>query len=271
MLFAYSLKQTGDTCLDGSNSPRYLDNPKPLIMKRLFFILLNVISLAAWSQDKKMLPDPGASKRTLEGAFIALTVSDGIDVYLTQGETESVSVSASDEKFLPRFKTEVDNGVLKLYYDNKGINWGIHISRKLKAYVTFKKLEKISASGGSSVRADGKLLLENLDMKFTSGSHFDGTVDAKSLNVEQNSGSGIGISGRAERIKVECSSGSLFKGYELSVDYCDAKASSGAGVHITINKELTAKATSGGGIRYRGSALIREVNASSGGIVKKEK
>ena len=108
-------------------------------------------------------------------------------------------------------------------------------------------------------------------MKFTSGSHFEGQVNAKELEVDQNSGSGITISGRADKIKVEGSSGSIFKGYELAVDYCDAKASSGAGVHITINKELNAKANSGGGIRYKGAALIKDLDVSSGGIVKKEK
>jgi len=61
----------------------------------------------------------------------------------------------------------------------------------------------------------------------------------------------------------------MFKGYDMAVEYCDAKATSGADVRITINKELNAKANSGGGIRYKGAALIRDVSVNSGGLVKR--
>ena len=77
------------------------------------------------------------------------------------------------------------------------------------------------------------------------------------------------MSGSAGKLKVDVSSGASFKSYDLAVDYCDAKASSGGDVKITINKELNAKANSGGGIRYKGSAVIRDLNVNSGGLVKK--
>lgn len=240
-------------------------------MKHLILSLITLFTLNAFSQDTKTVLDPNATPRTLSGSFTAISVTDGIDLFLTQGTEEKVAVSAAEDKYLERFRTEVVDGVLKLYFDNKGINWALNINRKLKAYVSFKTLEKLSASGGASVKGDGVFTVTDLVMKFTSGSHFTGQVDAKSMDVDQNSGAGVSISGKAEKIKVECSSGALFKGYDLVVDYCDAKASSGGGVHITINKELSAKANSGGGIRYKGAALIRDVNISSGGIVKKEK
>ena len=239
-------------------------------MKQLLLSFLTFLSLAALAQDNKK--DPFATERTLSGSFTAISITDGIDVYLTQGQSETVTVTtAADEKYMERFKTIVENGTLKIYYDNKGINWAFNEKRKLKAWVSFKTLEKLVVSGGASVKTSNAMDVDKLEMKFTSGSHFDGQVNAKELNVDQSSGSGITISGRADKIKVEGSSGSIFKGYELAVDYCDAKASSGAGVHITINKELNAKANSGGGIRYKGAALIKDLNVSSGGIVKKEK
>ncbi len=240
-------------------------------MKQIFLLFISLLSLTVFAQENKVVTDPNATARTLNGSFTAITVTDGIDLYLSQGQEEAVAVSAANEKYMARFKTEVENGTLKIYYDNKGINWALNESRKLKAYVSFKTLEKLQASGGASVKTNPGIDVGNLDMKFTSGSHFTGQVNAKELTVDQNSGSGITISGKAEKIKVESSSGAIFKGYDFSVDYCEAKASSGAGVHITINKELNAKANSGGGIRYKGTALIKDVNVSSGGIVKKEK
>ncbi|MEP7254798.1 MAG: head GIN domain-containing protein [Ferruginibacter sp.] len=238
-------------------------------MKKLFLSLITFLSLAAFAQDSKVIADPNATVRTLNGSFTAISVSSGIDLYLTQGNEESIAVSASDEKYMARFKTEVENGTLKIYYDNKGVTWTANENRKLKAYVSFKTLEKLHGSAGSEVTVKSNITVENLEMKFSSGSGFDGQVNAKQINVEQNSGSDISISGKADKLTIDVSSGASFKGYDLAVDYCDAKASSGADVKITINKELSAKANSGGGIRYKGAALIRDININSGGLVKK--
>lgn len=238
-------------------------------MKKLFLSLVTLITVAAFAQDKTVIADANAQKRTLNASFTGINVSDGVDLYLTQGSEESVAVSASEEKYMERFKTEVENGILKIYFDNKGLNWAVNDKRKLKAYVSFKTLEKLHASGGADVKMQGGLDANNLDIKFTSGSAFNGKLIAKELTVEQNSGSAINISGTADKIKIDISSGAVFKGYDLAVEYCDAKASSGGGIRITINKELSAKATSGGGVKYKGDGVIKEINVNSGGSVKK--
>lgn len=238
-------------------------------MKKLFLSLITFIAVTAFAQDKTVITDANAQKRTLNASFTGINVSDGVELYLTQGDEESVAVSAADEKYMERFKTEVENGVLRIFYDNKGINWSSNEKRKLKAYVSFKTLQLLHASGGADVKIQGSINADNLDVKFTSGSSFNGKLVAKDLTVEQNSGSSINISGTAEKIKVEVSSGAIFKSYDLAVDYCDAKATSGGGIRITINKELNAKANSGGGVKYKGDGVIKEVNVNSGGSVKK--
>jgi len=106
-------------------------------------------------------------------------------------------------------------------------------------------------------------------LKFSSGSVLAGTINGKSISVEQNSGSEITVSGTAGKISIEVSSGAMFKGFDFAVDYCNAKASSGGSVKIAVQKELSAKANSGGGIRYKGTAVIKDIDISSGGIVKK--
>ena len=246
-----------------------IKNNKNFHMKKLFLSLITLITVAAFAQEQTVVADANAQKRTLAAGFTGISVSDGVDLYLTQGDEESVAVSASDQKYMERFKTEVENGILKIYFDNKGINWAANEKRKLKAYVSFKTLEKLHASGGADVKVQGSLDVASLDIKFTSGSALNGKLKAKELTVEQNSGSSINISGSADKIKVDVSSGAIFKSYDLAVDYCDAKASSGGGVRITINKELSAKANSGGGVKYKGEGVIKEINVNSGGSVKK--
>jgi hypothetical protein len=237
-------------------------------MKKLLFSLATLLSLSVFAQDTKVVNDANATQRSLSGSFTAISVSSGIDLYLSQANEESIAVSASDQKHLDRLKTEVVNGTLKIYYDNKGVTWKSD-NRKLKAYVSFKTLEKLYASAGSEVTVNGSIHADKLDLNVSSGSSLKGDIQAKELTADVSSGAGISISGRADKLTVEASSGADFKGYDFAVDYCDASASSGAGVHITINKELSVKASSGGDIRYKGTALIRDIKTSSGGAVKK--
>lgn len=245
-----------------------LIKPKIKKMKKLLFSLITLISLTAFAQEHKAINDANATVRSLSGSFSAISVSSGIDLYLSQGNEESLAVSAFDQKHLDRLKTEVVNGTLKIYYDNKGVTWKTE-NRKLKAYVSFKTLQKLNVSAGSDATVKGSITADNFDLDVSSGSDFKGAITAKALSVEVSSGASISISGKSDKLKVDVSSGADFKGYDLVTDYCDASASSGAGVRVTINKELNAKASSGGDIHYKGEALIRDIKTSSGGSVKK--
>jgi len=237
-------------------------------MKKLLVLLVSLISLSAFAQDTKVINDANATARNVGGSFTAINVSSGVELYLTQGNEESVAVSASEQKYLDRLKTELVNGTLKIYFDNKGMTWKSG-TRKLKAYVSFKTLARLDVSSGSAVSVSGSIQSDKLDMDVSSGAQFTGTIHVKELNADVSSGAGIKVSGDAGKLKVDVSSGADFKGYDFAVDYCNASASSGAAVHITINKELSAKASSGGDIKYKGEGLIRDIKTSSGGAVKK--
>jgi hypothetical protein len=237
-------------------------------MKKLLCSLVTMLSLSAFAQEDRVMNDPDAATRNLSGSFTTISVSSGIQLYLSQGNEERVAVSASEQKHLDRLITEVKNGTLRIYYDNKGVSWKPG-NRKLKAYVSFKTLQKLNVSSGSDAHVKGSINADDFGLDVSSGADFKGTINAKTIDADVSSGASIHISGKSDKLKVEVSSGADFKGYDLVTDYCDASASSGAGVRVTINKELNARASSGGDIHYKGTALIRDIKTSSGGSVKK--
>ena len=105
-----------------------------LIMKNIFLLLLTAtVGLAAIAQDK-VYNDANAERRSVSG-FHAISASGGIDIYLTQGNEEGVAVSASKTEYRDKIRTVVENGVLKIYYDdNNWFSWGWS-NRKLFQYV----------------------------------------------------------------------------------------------------------------------------------------
>jgi hypothetical protein len=238
-------------------------------MKKLLLLFVSIISLSAFAQENKVINDANAVKRSLSGSFTGISVASGIQLFITQGNEESIAVSASEQKHLDRLITEVVNGTLKIYYDNKGVSWKYSGKPNLKAYVSFKTLEKLNVSSGADAVVSGSIKADKLDLNVSSGAVFTGAINAKELVTEVNSGAMMKVSGSADKFTITASSGADFKGYDFAVDFCDASASSGGAVHITINKELNAKASSGGDIHYKGTGLIRDIKTSSGGSVKK--
>ncbi len=239
-------------------------------MKKLFSLLLFVaVAFAATAQ--KIVNDANAEKRNVSG-YHAIEVSGGIDLYLSQGD-ESVAVSANETKFRERIKTVVENGVLKIFYEHEkknnvriDIEWG---NRKLKAYVSFKNLDKLEGSGGSDILVEGSIKVNTLSLGVSGGSDFDGKVDIDKLKVDASGGSDVNISGSVKDLEIDASGGSDFKGYELAADICNLDASGGSDVYITINKELSADASGGSDVFYKGNGTVKEVRSSGSSSIKK--
>ncbi|MBO9635869.1 MAG: DUF2807 domain-containing protein [Chitinophagaceae bacterium] len=232
----------------------------------LVALLFTVIVLG-----QKTFNDPNAEVRDVKG-FKGVNVATGIQLYITQDEQEAVAISAETPEARARVKTIVQDGVLRIFFENTGLNFKFKYLRKtVKAYVSIATVEKLGVSSGAVMQVEGTIKAEKLELDAHSGGTFKGRVEVASLEVDHESGSVVKISGTAGKISVEGSSGSDLSGYELSAEKASVKVSSGASVKLTINKEVTAKASSGGELVYKGNATRSDVSTSSGGSVRNSK
>lgn len=236
-------------------------------MKFLLTTATLFVALIATAQTKTY-SDANAKTRTVSGSFTKISVSSGVELYLTQANENAIAVSVSDSKHEERFKTEIEDGTLKIYYDNKGVSWTNDRNRKLKAYVSYKTLESLKCSAGSNTTLTNTLNTGNLALSFSSGSVFSGEIKANDVTSNASSGAVVKISGRAEKLNLEVNSGANFKGTNLVTTYCTASANSGGSIRIEVQKELNASANSGGDIRYTGAAVLKKGSINSGGSVK---
>ncbi len=238
-------------------------------MKKILFAFSLIFMLSA-AKAQKIVNDANAQIRTVT-SFHAIRVATGIHLYLTQGNEEKVAVSADNTEHRDRIKTEVVNGVLKIYYNN-GHHWfsDNDWDKNLRAYVSCKTLDALNASSGAHVEVDGSIHSNTLDLDFSSGAWFKGSVNVSGLTVDEGSGAHSVISGSANDIKASASSGSHLDAFDLVTNQCDADASSGGHIDVNVSKALVASASSGGHISYKGDASVKNINTSSGGAVSKK-
>jgi len=230
------------------------------------FQLVMVALAVAVSSFAQQVNDPNAEIREAKN-FHAIVLSNAFDVYLSQGNDEAVAVSASEAKYKERITVEVKDGVLYVGYDNKAPwNSGNH---KLKAYISFKQLDRLKVSGACDVFVSGVIKTANLELDLSGASDMKGKIDVDKLSAELSGASDLTLSGKATQLEITASGASSFKGFELTSETCNAHASGASDIRITVLKELTAQATGASDVHYKGEAVIREVKSSGSSSVSK--
>ncbi len=231
-------------------------------MKAIAFLLFTLLTSLTptrheWKKD-----------RTVSG-FTGLSVSSGIDVYLTQGNSEKLTLEANgvDED---RVMSVVENGVLKLYIDRKnGMNWNFGRSNYVKAYLTFKQLTNLQASGGADVFGQGRLSFNDLNLEASGGSDVKLDLKADKLNVSASGGADAILQGSARTLNANGSGGADLDARKLTVEVCNANSSGGSDVYVNASRELSMKASGGSDIYYSGSAKVLAKSESGGSDISR--
>lgn len=245
----------------------------------LLFITSSCIFLGPWVEGNGNVQEE--TRKT--GEFDEIEVSRGINVYITQGNMTKVVVRA-DENLLEiiETRTEGDKLIIKATQN-------IRKAESKKVFVTTPKITEISSSSGSNVYSETKIVSKDLELSTSSGSNMTVEIDAENVDASASSGSNIKLQAKAENLDSSASAGSniriegttdnfsakVFSGAnirakELTANNGDLHASSGGNIWITVNKELIAKASSGGNVFYSGNPKNTNIENSSGGNIKKD-
>jgi hypothetical protein len=236
-----------------------------------FLLLFTVLAINNFLQAQPTINDPNAEVREAKN-FHAISVSNAFDVFISQGKEEAVAVSASEEKYKRDIKVEVKNGILRIWLEKEGKFWkGWNGDKmKLKAYISFKNIDKLTGSGACDIRVQGNINADDLSVDLSGATDLkEGKVNAKKLTVNISGASSMNLSGSAAELYIEASGASDFKGFDFTVDICNANASGASNINITVNKELSAHASGASDVRYKGNGLIREIKTSGASNVSK--
>lgn len=197
------------------------------------------------------------------GSFSGVKASEGIDVILKQGDREEarVEVTGADPEDV---LTEVSGSYLKVHMRD-----GRFRNVSAKVYVTYVKLNRLSASSAGSIYSDGTIQANAMEVSASSAGSIEIAVDVGTMEVSASSAGDIELKGRARKVSLEVSSAGEIEAYDLAADELEAEASSGGSIKAQVRESLYARASSAGSIRYRGNPERSNTNSSSGGSVRK--
>ncbi|MEM8506257.1 MAG: head GIN domain-containing protein [Bacteroidota bacterium] len=199
--------------------------------------------------------------REVTEEFTAVYASEGLDVFVTQGNNFEINIEA-DENIIDLIGTDIRNGSLRVHAIE-------NIGRATKnIYVTLPVVDALETSSGADLVAQNTISSEKIELEASSGSDLEVEVDAREVVAETSSGADIRVSGRTDMLYADASSGSDIKARGLLAKRCNADASSGADISVNVSESLVADASSGADISYTGEAKVQKKKSVSGSVHK---
>jgi hypothetical protein len=245
-------------------------------MKSLTKILLAATLLTSGSYTlsyantlaKVSIRDDNKQDRHLSG-FKGISVMGSFDVYIVQGNTESVVVEAPADA-QSYVITEVSGGQLKVYNKHdSNHSWGSLFGdhKKVAVYVTVNEINDIDVTGSGNTTFKDGIHAESLTIHVTGSGDVLGKVDVKNLECSISGSGDMKLSGHAENSMIGVSGSGDYSGHDLATTNTSVHVSGSGDASVNANNSISASVSGSGDISYTGGAEhVSKSKSGSGDI-----
>ncbi|MCJ7700786.1 MAG: DUF2807 domain-containing protein [Anaerolineales bacterium] len=219
----------------------------------------------------------GLSFKTVTGSGVVITeerqvsgferinVCCGMELYLTQGETESLKIEA-DDNFMDEIVTTIDNGSLWVQYRELS-NVNYQPSKPVRLYLSAVEIREVSISGGGDLNLES-LASEGFELDLSGGSDGQiGTIAAEDVRFQMSGGGEI-LAGNleTESLAITVSGGGEFEVDQVEAGLLEIDLSGGSDADIRdlSAAELRLESSGGGRVSMAGVLKKGEINLSGG-------
>ena len=252
-------------------------------MRQLFRLLLVAILVMgsgyAFSKPHISATEDSLTTVTRQvSGFNALQISGPFDVYIEQGNTESVTYKAPKD-VLDRILTEVEGHTLHI--SNRHDNWGWGANSwwsdkswwrhhaKIVVNITVKDLNSIKVSGSGGAFFDRGLATNSLKLMVRGSGSMHGKINVKELESRISGSGNIRLTGAAGSSTLNVSGSGNFIAGDLVTSSSIVRVSGSGNAKINANDKVVAGVSGSGDVRYTGEAKSVKSSTSGSGSVHK--
>ncbi len=184
-------------------------------------------------------------------------------VIITQGDTESLTIKASDN-VLPLVKTTVSGGTLTIETDQGISLTGLNEQNTPVYAIVVKDLTSLNMSGAGVVNMDS-LTTSSLSVDMSgAGSLQLGTLTAGSVNINISGVGGVNVAGEVKTASIDISGAGPVNAPDLKVQTADVNISGLGSATIWVTDQLNGDISGAGSISYYGSPQTSTTNSGLG-------
>ncbi|HLO31769.1 MAG TPA: DUF2807 domain-containing protein [Anaerolineales bacterium] len=196
--------------------------------------------------------------------FRAIEVDYPGQVLVKQGSTEALKIEAEDN-LLPGLKTQVQNGVLKIFYKTAN---GKHVNptKAVKITIVVKELTDVDFTSAGELTVE-KLHTDKLDVSLSGAGNLKlDSLQTKALGVSLSGAGSMSASGTADDLNLTISGFGDFKGGNLHDKTARVEISGAGSATVWADDNLMAEVSGAGSVSYYGAASVSKQISGVGGV-----
>ena len=197
------------------------------------------------------------------GNFESLGVSGSFDVVLVKGQEGKIELSV-EENLEPYLVTEVEGGTLKVRW-KKGTN--IRSTKNTKVTVHFEEIGGVALAGSGDIISRDVLTTEKMKIALAGSGDIRLELNAGAVSSDVSGSGDIELNGTCKSFEAAVAGSGDIEGYELKAETADLKISGSGTIHANVEKEIVARISGSGNIRYKGNPKIEDIKVSGSGNV----
>jgi hypothetical protein len=236
---------------------------KNLILKSTVLLFILTLSFGTSYAQKVKGNGKIINKTRNVGSFDAVGVSGSFDVFLVAGDEGKLDISV-EENLESYLITEVNNGTLKIKWKN-GVN--IRTSSKTTVTVHFKSINSLAMAGSGDIIGKDKIKGNSLDVAVAGSGDIKVDMDVEQLEAAVSGSGDIELSGKATDFEAAVSGSGDVDAYDLKTEKAELKISGSGSIKVSVEKEIVARVSGSGNIKYKGQPRIEDIKVSGSGNV----
>ena len=198
-------------------------------------------------------------------SFSEIEIGGVLNVYLEQGDTESLTVEA-DENLLDLIETENRGNTLVVRL-KKGVE--LKKAEQKDVYITLRTLDKLDIGGVVHVESTTPLEMEQLNLEISGVSQTDLELRCDQLTANADMVGGLTLRGEVREATIRNGGVGSLKAFDLLVDKLTITNSGVGSAEVQAQDEISITSSGVGSVRYKGDPVVKELKTSGIGKVKK--
>jgi len=191
--------------------------------------------------------------------FDEVEISYPAEVFISQGNTESVKIEAEDN-LMPGLKTEVRSGKLHIFYEKTGEKH-VNPTKLPKITIIVQQLTELQFDSAGELTVEG-VKTDDLRVSVSGAGNLDLTdITTQNLSVDLSGAGSMNASGKADDLRVNISGFGSFEGEDLHTQTASVSLSCAGSATLWVDDHLDAEISGAGSINYYGAAdVTKQVN-----------
>lgn len=242
-------------------------------MKKLFksvlclSLFVTTFANAQWS-SKNTIKGNGkiiTEKRTTTD-YDEIKIAGFFDIELIAGKEGNITL-LGEENIVPKIKTEVENGVLKIYTEK---NISLTTKKKLIITIPFETLNAVTLAGSGDVTSKAIIKTDDFSVKLAGSGDLNLIVDAANVDAQLSGSGDLNLSGKATKLKANVAGSGAIAAAALIAQNAEANVSGSGAITLYCTAALKARVSGSGDVFYKGDPKTKDTKVSGSGAISKK-